>query len=224
MGGAPASPWTVEDARGLAHELLAAALPQRWRHVASVAAEAERCAGLLAPDEGRLLVCAAWLHDIGYSPAIDRTGVHALDGARHLRELGVERRLCALVAHHSAALIEAELSGRAEEVLREFPAEASPTADLLWLIDLTIGPDGQRMRVEQRLEEVAERYGPTSVVSTAMNRARPSITAAVLRAERLLSVDPRRGVVEGGALDATADVGVNVKSVELVRTDPSDLS
>lgn len=214
----------IEDARDLAHDLLGVALPRRWRHVAAVAAEATHCAKLLAPEEGRLLVCAAWLHDIGYSPTVARTGLHAVDGARHLRGLGVDQRLCTLVGHHSAALVEAELRGMGELVSREFPWKASPATDLLWLIDLTIGPDGQRMSLERRLADIADRYGPSNVVSVAMNRARPSIAAAVRRAELRLSVHPGNGLVENGAVDSSPDLGVDVEPIQLVRTDPADLA
>ena len=30
--------------------------------------------------------CAAWLHDVGYAPSLVETGLHALDGARFLRD------------------------------------------------------------------------------------------------------------------------------------------
>jgi hypothetical protein len=33
-----------------------------------------------------LLEAAAWLHDIGYAPGLAVTGLHALDGARYLRD------------------------------------------------------------------------------------------------------------------------------------------
>ena len=33
------------------------------------------------------MTAAAWLHDIGYAPAVDDTGFHPLDGARYLRDV-----------------------------------------------------------------------------------------------------------------------------------------
>ena len=48
-------------------------------------------------------MAAATLHDVGYSPRIAQTGFHPLDGALHLRSIGLSERLCSLVAHHSEA-------------------------------------------------------------------------------------------------------------------------
>jgi len=49
-----------------------------------------------------LLEAAAWLHDIGYAPALAVPGLHALDGARYLRDAQhADAMLCRLVAHHS---------------------------------------------------------------------------------------------------------------------------
>ena len=50
-----------------------------------------------------LLEAAAWLHDIGYSPDLAVTGLHALDGARYLRDTKhADTMLCRLVAYHDA--------------------------------------------------------------------------------------------------------------------------
>jgi HD superfamily phosphodiesterase len=58
---------------------------------------------------------AAWLHDIGYAPGLAVTGLHALDGARYLRDAQhADAMLCRLVAHHSWAIIEARERGLAD--------------------------------------------------------------------------------------------------------------
>jgi hypothetical protein len=49
-----------------------------------------------------VLLAAAYLHDLGYAPSLVRTGLHPLDGSRHLRARGHER-LAGLVAYHSGA-------------------------------------------------------------------------------------------------------------------------
>jgi putative nucleotidyltransferase with HDIG domain len=76
----------------LARRHLADDLPQRWAHVCAVAVKAEAVAAELGLDAG-VLISAAWLHDIGYGPAISSTGFHPLDGARFLRGLGVDERV-----------------------------------------------------------------------------------------------------------------------------------
>lgn len=94
----------------MARSVLAEALPRRWEHVQGVAGKAERVSAEIALD-GEVLVSAAWLHDIGYAPAVLGTGFHPLDGARYLAGLGAPERVVNLVARHSNAILEAELRG-----------------------------------------------------------------------------------------------------------------
>ena len=104
----------------LARALLQDPLPRRWAHVQGVAAQARSLAPVLGADAD-LLEAAAWLHDIGYTPSLAVTGLHALDGARYLREAQhADAMLCRLVAHHSCAVIEAEERGLANVLGLEF--------------------------------------------------------------------------------------------------------
>src|SRR6476646_1657594 len=57
------------------------------------------------------LVASAWLHDIGYAPALRQTGFHPLDGATYLRQEGWPDDVCALVAHHSGSRFVARING-----------------------------------------------------------------------------------------------------------------
>src|SRR6185312_9230875 len=95
--------WAQQHARALLQE----SLPRRWAHVQGVAGRARSLAPVLGAD-AELLEAAAWLHDIGYAPGLATTGLHQLDGARHLRDTQhADAMLCRLVAHHSCAIIEA---------------------------------------------------------------------------------------------------------------------
>ena len=76
---------TPELAEDMARNLLADILPRRWAHTKGVAATARQLTSILSGNAG-VLVAAAWLHDIGYSPALAVTGFHPLDGARFLRD------------------------------------------------------------------------------------------------------------------------------------------
>jgi putative nucleotidyltransferase with HDIG domain len=108
-------PWAPE----LAEELLADALPRRWAHSQGVGRKAESIASFLGND-AETLVSAAWLHDIGYAPALVDSGSHALDGARYLRDFArADDLVCRLVANHSYALVEAGRRGLAEELAAE---------------------------------------------------------------------------------------------------------
>ena len=70
---------SVEAAEELAEELLEP-LGNRWAHTRAVAARAERLTPAVTPvRDRRLLVVAAWWHDLGYAPALRDTGCHQSD-------------------------------------------------------------------------------------------------------------------------------------------------
>ena len=163
-------------------------LGARWAHVRAVAEQAGRIAPAVLPaDQRETLIAAAWLHDIGYAPALATTGFHPLDGARHLEALGVDHRLCCLVAHHSGATFEAEERGYAPE-LAAFDREDSPVMDALTYADMTTGPAGQRVAFDARINEILERYPPDDPVHRAISHARPTLAAAVERTALQLAV------------------------------------
>jgi hypothetical protein len=159
-------------AAGYAEELLAP-LGDRWAHVQGVVRQAERVAAILPAKEREVLVAGAYLHDLGYAPALTETGFHALDGARHLRALGHER-LAGLVAYHSGARGEAELRGLTVE-LAEFTDEASATSMALTYCDMTTGPAGEVITYEERLAGVEHRYGAEHVVARSVRQARTEV-------------------------------------------------
>ncbi len=165
----------VQWARDLAEKLLAEALPVRWAHTQGVARAAESIADVVGPD-AEMLVCAAWLHDIGYAPPLAHAGFHPLDGARYLRdEVGADERLCRLVAHHTCATIEAENRGLAAELLAEFAPVEGLILDALTYSDMTTSPQGDQVEVQARLAEILSRYGEGSVVAESISKARPEI-------------------------------------------------
>ncbi|MEU5826564.1 HD domain-containing protein [Micromonospora tulbaghiae] len=155
----------------------------------AVAAKAERLRPLVEQD-GDMLVAAAWLHDLGYAPEIRDTGFHSLDGARWLQREGFSPRLAALVAHHSCASYEAEERGLGEALAAEFHREETPTSDALWFADMTTGPDGQDLTVEERLAEIRKRYGPDDIVTRFWARAEPSLLRAIRRTQSRLAAQP----------------------------------
>src|SRR5260370_21607181 len=83
------------------------AVGKRWLHVQGVVRQAERVSALFAEEDQHYLLAAAYLHDIGYAPALQRTGFHPLDGATYILDQLGDMRLAALVAHHSEARFEA---------------------------------------------------------------------------------------------------------------------
>jgi hypothetical protein len=88
------------------------------------------------------IVDAAWLHDIGHSPAVSSSGFHPLDGARWLREQGFSMDTCSLVAWHTGAIHEARERGLEDELRAEFATPAPSALDALTWADLTSSPTG----------------------------------------------------------------------------------
>src|SRR5436189_6365928 len=159
--------WAQQHARPLLQE----PLPRRWAHSQGVAARARGLAPVLGADAD-LLQAAAWLHDIGYAPGLAATGLHQLDGARYLRDAQhADALLCRLVAHHSCAIIEAGERGLADVLSSEFDPAPDVRASVLTCCDMTTRPDGELVRVEQRLTEIRDRYGPGHLVSRSIQRA-----------------------------------------------------
>ena len=172
-------------ARAEARRLLGAAT-SRLEHVQGVASAAERARGAVPAEHQGLLIAAAWLHDIGYAAGVVDTGFHPLDGARYLGSHGAPARLCCLVANHTHAWVEAEARGLADALAEEFPAERSPVADALTYADLTTGPDGETVTVEDRIAEILERYGPDHVVHESIRQVATDLIAAVRSVEARL--------------------------------------
>ncbi|MGH3923702.1 MAG: HD domain-containing protein [Pseudonocardiaceae bacterium] len=161
-------------ARELARSLLEPELPVRWAHSRGVAGQAVALRRLL-PQHADLLEAAAWLHDIGYASSIAVTGFHPL-GARHLHEAKFgDQTLWTLVAHHSCAEIEAHARGLGDVLAAEFPlGDVDPfLVAALTYCDMTTGPDGRPLEVDERITEILSRYDPDDVVHRAISQAAP---------------------------------------------------
>jgi len=174
---------STEWAASYAEELLAP-LGDRWAHVQGVARQARQVAMILPAEERGVLVGAAYLHDLGYTPTLATTGLHALDGARHLRALGYER-VAGLIAHHSGADREAELRGLSSE-LAAFQDEASATSMALTYCDMTTNATGEAVTFDERLADVERRYGADHIVARSVLRAHPEIQRCIQTVEAKL--------------------------------------
>lgn len=177
----------VASARQLSRRYLANALPQRWAHVRATARVARRIGPRVLPaEEQDLLVSAAFLHDIGCAGPLVVSGFHPLDGARFLHRAGGPTRLCALVAHHSAAAVGARLCGLAEQ-LAEFPDEATDLRDALWFCDMSVDPAGRAVTFDQRIAGIRARHAEDSFAVRALDSgALEACAAAVDRVRQRL--------------------------------------
>lgn len=186
MGVTPAMWRDAGDPKG-AHDLCEALSERsRYEHSRGVAQRAARCAQLvtLPADERRLLLAAAWTHDLGYGLS---AGYHPVEGARALRRAGHER-LARLVAHHSGADARARLLGM-PPVAAEFPVPTGPDRGLLDLLDvsdLLSGPEGAPVTPITRLERMVARKGPDS----------PSVRVLVQNVDRLGAQPDTRRLIE----------------------------
>jgi hypothetical protein len=167
-------------ARRVSTQLLADIGP-RWRLVQHVARAAHEQSGHLDPDERDLVVASAWLHDVGYATSISLSGLHSLDGARHINILGYPQAIIGLVAYHTGAMYEAEERGLLDQLLR-FDPPPERLLDALTLADLSVGPGGSHSDPEDRIAEILQRYEPEHPVHRAVLSSRESLMASVQRA------------------------------------------
>lgn len=164
----------------IAEAALSGALPRRWAHSQGVWRQAGMVSVALDDEDAALLAQAAILHDVGYAPELVSTGFHPLDGARHLRSIGLADELISLVAHHSGARTEAEHRGL-HTYLDEFDPGPPELSDCLTFCDLTTSPDGSPVTVDERLAEIRQRHGPDSLKGQFLGSAEPELRAAAAR-------------------------------------------
>lgn len=162
------APGLVSWASELARNLLEA-VENRWTHTRAVAERAQSVGADMSSADRELLVAAAYLHDIGYAPALQSTGFHPLDGANHLSSLGHER-LANLVANHSAARVEAERRGLGA-LMDQYPDNDPQLTAALTYCDMTISGDGRVVTVDERLSDVGDRHGKDGAVFEAVQAA-----------------------------------------------------
>lgn len=137
-----------------------------------------------------VVVTASWLHDIGYSPDVQDTGMHAIDGAAYLRDRGWSAEVVGLVAHHTGAWSEALSRGLSRE-LEAFAPPRDEDLDALTLCDLLTGPDGKSTSPQFRVDEILQRYAPSHPVNEAVSRSSSELLSMARRGWSRLSADVR---------------------------------
>lgn len=163
-------------------------LGERWKHAQGVAAVAVQLSPD-APGAAETLGFAGLLHDIGYASRLRRTGMHAIDGAMALRDLGAPRQVVSLVAFHTGAEYEAIERGLSRQ-LSQFDRPRQNLLDALILADLTVGPAGQALSVSDRLDDIFDRYPAGHIVHRAVKASRAYLLGCAERAERRAAGQP----------------------------------
>lgn len=176
---------TISWAACLAEALLAD-VGDRWPHVQGVARRATEISAVVPVADRAYLVAGAYVHDIGYSPALRKvagctssTGrVPAWARARASGETG--RQL------FGGAEIEVRGAGH---LLTCFEPDDAALQDALTHCDITTSPTGMPTTLAERLAEIEARYGASRdpaarQILTALGRSRPHVEVAVQRTER----------------------------------------
>ena len=158
----------------------------RLPHTRAVATQAGKVKEFVEDGWSRALIDAAWLHDIGYNPAVSISGLHPLDGARWLRAEGFSDKTCSLVAWHTGAIHEARVRGLEDELRTEFAPPPPSALDALTWADLTSSPSGEPVSPEARLDEIVNRYEPGSAVHRAIVAGRQDLLESTKRIEQLM--------------------------------------
>ena len=158
----------------------------RLPHSRRVAGQASIISDFLEDRWSGAVVDAAWLHDIGHSPAVSSSGFHPLDGARWLRDEGFCKDTCSLVAWHTGAIHEARERGLVDELRAEFAPPLQSALDALTWADLTSSPSGDLVSPTVRLDEMRDRYEPGSAVRLAIAAGLNDLQESAERIEQLL--------------------------------------
>lgn len=166
-------------------ELLAPLTDSRRAHTVEVGRKVEQVAHLVPESLRAEVVTAAYLHDVGYG--YPTSGFHPLDGAELLEARGYSHTVCHLVAFHSASTVEADVRGIDPKALDQFAMlDEVPgidiANDLVWWADMTTGPTGETLTLDERLADIRVRYPEGTLVRTAIDRAEPLLRGAVQRA------------------------------------------
>lgn len=191
--------WASKEA-----ETLLAPLGNRWKHVQGVVRQAYAIGHIFTNEDRTYLIASAYLHDIGYAPALQNTGFHPIDGAAYLKSHH-QHRLASLVAYHSEAQFEARLRGFTKE-LQQFPREYSLVADALTFCDMTTNSIGERVSFQERLRDIFNRYDETHIVSQSINQAVPTLGIAVANIQQKLKAykdTPDEGTQTGHREEST---------------------
>lgn len=150
----------------------------RYRHILGVVRLMENLLpSLPIPDDWKpMLIQACYLHDIGYSPKLQRYGFHPLDGAIFAAQQQFAQPIVAAVLFHSCAY-EAVKEERNPEMLTIYEKHDSLLTDqdrcfiqLVTYCDIQTSPTGETITFQERLDEIITRYGLDHPVSQMMQK------------------------------------------------------
>jgi hypothetical protein len=146
---------------------------------------------LNVPDAWKMdLLQACYLHDIGYSPKLNHYDFHPLDGAIFAKEKGFSKPVVAAVLFHSCAY-ETVLETRLDllpiyEENMDLDEKDRTFIDLVTYCDLHTSPTGRFITLEERVQDVVERYGENHPVGQMMLANKKSYEQTIERVKKKL--------------------------------------
>lgn len=116
------------------------------------------------------LINLAFLHDIGYSEQLTKTGFHPLDGALFCKEMGYSEDVVSAVMFHSGAYRDVEMNfpdimGCYVNHSYRIKNKGKLYIELITYCDLHRSPLGIKVNLDERLEDIYRRYGEDHNVS-----------------------------------------------------------
>lgn len=116
------------------------------------------------------LINIAFLHDIGYSEQVIKTGFHPLDGALFCKELGCTQEVITAVMFHSGAYKDVKMNfpdimGCYINQNYKINDKSKIYIELITYCDLQRSPLGFKVSLEERLNDIYRRYGEDHNVS-----------------------------------------------------------
>lgn len=149
---------------------------KRYQHILGVTQMMkELLPSLSIPDDWKsMLITACYLHDIGYSPKLSQYGFHPLDGAIFAAQQQFPKPIVAAVLFHTGA-IESAKEEKDPNILAIYQ-QHQPLLDeqdqlfikLVTYCDLQTSPTGERITLQERIDEICDRYGHEHQVSQLM--------------------------------------------------------
>lgn len=165
----------------------------RYHHILGVVCNMESLLPQInIPNEWKsLLIQTCYLHDIGYSSKLNHYHYHQLDGAIFAAKQNYPKCVIATILFHSCAY-EGVLYSRPdlqkvyETHLAQLDDQDRLFIDLVSYCDLHTSAAGERTTLEQRVRNVAERYGQAHEVSKIMFANVPHFQAIIRRVTKLI--------------------------------------
>ena len=159
----------IRYSRDCAEQLLEHVCPDAWLRSQTAARHAEGAATALGRPRAEIITAAAWLHAIGESPDLTRSGLAPLDGALHLLTSGWPEPVVSLVAHQMQSRLVAGAFASYESLGLIERIQGWPSDIMDYAVVISLAPAGLA-DPEMGLRRASESL-PTTLRITARDRA-----------------------------------------------------